>query len=154
MDRTSEPASCDSAARYVVEGLPPLLEVLRQSDVSELELQEGDIHVRLRRELVSEDEHAENHIEDPAGPIPLVPVVSEITAPLVGTFYRAATPGAPPLVAEGSPVADDTVVGIIEALHVLTEVEAGCSGTITAVLAREGQAVQYGQPLFEVTPGG
>jgi acetyl-CoA carboxylase biotin carboxyl carrier protein len=70
---------------------------------------------------------------------------------LVGTFYRAGKPGVPPLVTEGSQVEDDTVVGIIEALHELTDVEAGCRGIVSKVFATDGQPVEYGQPLFEVS---
>lgn len=84
---------------------------------------------------------------------PAEPRIQAITSPLVGTFYRAGKPGAPPLVDEGTWVEEDTVVGIVEALHVLTEVEAQCRGRIASVKATDGMPVQYGQPLFEVAPG-
>jgi acetyl-CoA carboxylase biotin carboxyl carrier protein len=96
---------------------------------------------------------AEAEIEEMELPS-LEPEGLQVTAPLVGTFYSAANPGDPPYVGEGSVVEDHTVVGIIEALQVLTEVEAGCRGTVTAVLATDGQAVEYGQALFEVAPNG
>jgi acetyl-CoA carboxylase biotin carboxyl carrier protein len=59
-----------------------------------------------------------------------------------------------PLVTEGSMVEESTVIGIIEALQVLTDVEADCSGVVTAVLATDGQPVEYNQPLLEVRPSG
>jgi acetyl-CoA carboxylase biotin carboxyl carrier protein len=77
-----------------------------------------------------------------------------VVAPIVGTFYRADPPDGEPLVAEGSRVEDDTVVAIIDALQVPTPVEAGCAGVVTRVMASDGEAVEYGQPLFEVALDG
>jgi acetyl-CoA carboxylase biotin carboxyl carrier protein len=73
-----------------------------------------------------------------------------VRASIVGTFYRAGKPGMAPLVSEGLHVQDSTVIGIIEALQVLTDVEAGNSGTVTSVLATDGQPVEYNQPLLEI----
>ena len=140
-------------ADYIAETLPRLLDVLQESDVRELELREGDVRVRLHRVEGREAEALAEALGE-SEPLPLAePQMVEVTSPLVGTFYRAGKPGAPPLVEEGSRVQQDTVVGIIEALQVLTEVEAGCDGTVTKVLATDGQPVEYGQSLFEVTPG-
>ena len=86
---------------------------------------------------------------------PASPQVLEITCPLVGTFYRAPKPGMPPLVTEDSPVEPDTVVGIVEALREqLTEIQAECTGRVVRVLATDGQPVEYGQVLFEVSTDG
>jgi acetyl-CoA carboxylase biotin carboxyl carrier protein len=76
----------------------------------------------------------------------------EIKAPLVGTFYQAASPDSDPYVEVGSHVDPQTVVCIVEAMKVMNEIKAETSGTIVAVLATNGQAVQYGQPLFKVRP--
>lgn len=142
------------AADYFVGQLPSLLQVIQDSDVSEIEVQEGDVRIRVHRSRRTVE--ASVDAEDAAFPVspPRAPLSISITSPLVGTFYRAGTPGMAPLVAEGSRVERETVVGIVEALQVLTEVEAGCEGIVTKVLATDGQAVEYGQTLFEVSPGG
>ena len=142
-----------AGADYITETLPRLLEVLQESDVRELELREGEVRVRLHRVPAREAEALVEALGETEPLPPLESQIVEVTSPLVGTFYRAGKPGTPPLVEEGSQVHPDTVVGIIEALHVLTEVEAGCAGTVTKVLATDGQPVEYGQPLFEVRPG-
>jgi acetyl-CoA carboxylase biotin carboxyl carrier protein len=76
--------------------------------------------------------------------------LEKITAPLVGTFYRASSPDADPFVKVGSTVTKDTVVGIIEAMKVMNEIKAETSGVIKKVLVDNAMAVQYGQPLFLV----
>lgn len=137
------------------EHLPGLLTVLQSSDIRELHLCDGGIELRLHRAdevrgedwLMEELEVQERIIES------LPPEVHTITSQLVGTFYRADHPGSAPLVSEGTAVQEDTIVGIIESLTVLTEVEAGCSGIVTKVFATDGQPVEYGQALFEVRPG-
>lgn len=144
----------DELDGFLLDGLPDLLRVLRSSDVCELEVQGGDLRVRLHRSAVQRVEGPAEEAQEAEAPPPLEPRVVEITAPLVGTFYRAHEPGMPPLVESGSHVADDTLVGIVEALQVLTEVPAGCRGTVTNVLATDGQPVGYGQALFEVTLDG
>jgi biotin carboxyl carrier protein len=142
----------DETLDEVTERLSGLLDVLQGTDVQELEVTEGDVRVKLHRNVV---QRAEQEV-DPVVDVELAsePPVVPVTAPLVGTFYRAGKPGMAPLVSEGSVVEDDTVVGIIEALQVLTEVEAGCSGQVVTVLATDGQPVEYGQRLFEVRTRG
>ncbi|HZU11648.1 MAG TPA: biotin/lipoyl-containing protein [Chloroflexota bacterium] len=141
----------DDATEYIRRALPELLQVLQNSDVRELHIADSGTQVRIHRASLSGGQELE--VTDVAAePETLLPGAEQITAPLVGTFYRASQPGAPPLVEEGSTVTEDTVVGIIEALQVLTEVEAGRSGVVSKVLATDGHAVQYGQPLFEVVP--
>jgi acetyl-CoA carboxylase biotin carboxyl carrier protein len=74
----------------------------------------------------------------------------EIASPMVGTFYRAASPDAPPFVDVGKTVNEDTVVGIIEAMKVMNEIKAETSGVIAEVVAENGKPVQFGQVLFKV----
>ena len=71
---------------------------------------------------------------------------------MVGTFYAASGPDAPPFVSVGSVVRPDTTVCVIEAMKVFTEIPAGLSGTITEVLVKNGQPVEFGQPMFRVNP--
>ena len=135
---------------YLTHSLPKLLRILQDSDVRELQLEEGDIRVRIHRGsevLVDAPGEMGAPVELPA---PDMPTSALVRASIVGTFYRAGKPGMAPLVSEGSRVQDSTVIGIIEALQVLTDVEAGCAGIVTAVLATDGQPVEYNQPLLEI----
>jgi acetyl-CoA carboxylase biotin carboxyl carrier protein len=75
-----------------------------------------------------------------------------IESPMVGTFYTAAGPGKPTFVQAGSKVNPDTIVCLIEAMKIFNEIKAETSGTIEAVLAKNGQAVEFGQPLFRIKP--
>ena len=79
--------------------------------------------------------------------------VVEITAPIVGTFYSAPDPKAPPFVKVGSAVTPNTVVCVLEAMKLFTAVEAVVEGEITEVLAKDGEFVEFGQPLFKVKKG-
>jgi acetyl-CoA carboxylase biotin carboxyl carrier protein len=82
-------------------------------------------------------------------PVESVPM-KEIVSPMVGTFYRAASPDAPPFVDVGKAVTEDTVVCIIEAMKVMNEIKAETSGVIAEVVADNGKPVQFGQALFKV----
>ncbi|HSN33690.1 MAG TPA: acetyl-CoA carboxylase biotin carboxyl carrier protein, partial [Ideonella sp.] len=73
-----------------------------------------------------------------------------VKSPMVGTFYRAASPGAKSFVEIGSQVKEGDTVCIIEAMKILNEIEADKAGTITQILCENGQAVEYGQPLFVI----
>ena len=97
----------------------------------------------------------------PAAPAPAAPAVEAaasapaekaetIDSPLVGTFYRATSPGAPALVSVGDKVTPDTVVAIIEAMKVMNEIKAEKSGIIREILVENGTPVEYGQPLFVI----
>ena len=76
--------------------------------------------------------------------------VSVLSAPLLGTFYRAARPGAAPFVVEGATVEPETVVGIIEVMKLMNAVRAGRHGRICEILAQDGALVEYGEPLLRI----
>jgi acetyl-CoA carboxylase biotin carboxyl carrier protein len=78
--------------------------------------------------------------------------MAAVTAPLLGTFYVAPEPGAAPFVKVGQTVTEDTTVGLIEVMKVFNSVRAAVNGVVTEVLAKNGQFVEYGQPLFLVKP--
>lgn len=87
----------------------------------------------------------------PATPKPIESVpLREILSPMVGTFYRSASPDVPPFVDVGKTVTEDTVVCIIEAMKVMNEIKAETSGIIAEMLAENGKPVQFGQVLFRV----
>ncbi len=84
--------------------------------------------------------------QEPGGDAHALPV----SAPLLGTFYRAPKPGAAPFVEVGSPVEEETVVGIIEVMKLMNTVRSGVRGTVTEILVADGELVEYGQTLLRV----
>jgi len=97
--------------------------------------------------------HASGGPEAPAPaalPAPDTDGLATITAPMLGTFYRAEAPGKPPFVDVGQRVQPDTIVCIIEVMKMMNSVTAGVSGTILQIFAANAELVEYGQPLFEV----
>jgi acetyl-CoA carboxylase biotin carboxyl carrier protein len=82
------------------------------------------------------------------------PSMQQVTAPLLGIFYRAPRPGAAPYVEVGSEVQEDTVIGIIEVMKLMNSVPAGVRGTVAEILVEDGATVEYGQVLLHVSRGG
>ncbi|WP_040436988.1 acetyl-CoA carboxylase biotin carboxyl carrier protein, partial [Melaminivora alkalimesophila] len=85
-----------------------------------------------------------------AAPAPAEPAGHVVKSPMVGTFYRASSPGAKPFVEVGSQVKEGETLCIVEAMKILNEIEADKAGTVTRILGENGQAVEYGQPLFVI----
>ena len=86
----------------------------------------------------------------PLAEAPVVPTGHVVKSPMVGTFYRSASPGSKPFVEVGSAIQEGSAICIIEAMKIMNEIEADMSGTISKILVENGQAVEYGQPLFIV----
>ena len=136
-------------------------EILRLIDESELDelLIETDgfrLHV-LRGAKSAEVQGAEVQETTPAPPPPAPPHCRDglaISAPMLGTFYRAEAPGAAPFVDVGARVEPDTVVCLIEVMKMMNSIPAGVSGTIAEICAQNGELVEYGEPLFRVEPDG
>jgi acetyl-CoA carboxylase biotin carboxyl carrier protein len=143
-----------------------LVELMKEHELAEVDLKQGDQRIRLRRghePLVQTGAPAAAPAPAPAAaPAPSAPsspaptaAVDEanvvyITSPMVGTFYVASGPDAPPFVSVGDSVGPDTTVCILEAMKVFNEIPAECSGKILARLAESGDAIEYGQKLFKV----
>jgi acetyl-CoA carboxylase biotin carboxyl carrier protein len=142
-----------------------LIELLEESGINEIEIREGEESVRITRAaaVAASSFMMPQAIFSPgAAPPPVdagAPVASPdatdappaghaVTAPMVGTFYRAPSPGAKPFVEAGQPVAVGDTLCIIEAMKMLNQIEADKAGTIKAILVESGQPVEYGQPLF------
>ena len=87
---------------------------------------------------------------DAAESVETVEETIEITAPMVGTFYLTPEPDAEPFVKVGTKVEPDSIVCILEAMKLFTEIEADCSGQVVEILAKNGELVEYGQPLFKI----
>jgi len=142
--------------------LKTLIDLVSESNVSELEITEAEGKVRIVKgggvPMVMPAAAAAvvpaPVVEAAAAPA-AAPVSSEteptghaVKSPMVGTFYRAASPGAKPFVEIGSQVKEGQTICIIEAMKILNEIEADKSGTVTQVLCENGQAVEYGQPML------
>ena len=135
--------------------------LLEDSSFDELELEIDGLKVHLKRRggngdiprfLAKGDEPAEARPLMPAfSPAPLRdPLLAEVRAPLLGTFYRAPRPGAPPFVEVGAAVEPDTTVGIIEVMKLMNTVRAGTRGRVREIRARDGSLVEYGEVLLLV----
>lgn len=137
--------------------LKTLIDLVQQSGIAELEICEGEEKVRISRS--GQTTTHTNVMMAPAAPVavPAAPAVPEaapvpeghvIKSPMVGTFYRSSAPGAKAFVEAGQAVKAGDTVCIIEAMKLLNEIEADHDGVIKAILAENGQPVEYGQPLF------
>ncbi len=142
--------------------LKALIDLVEKSGIAELEITEGEEKVRIAKQGGSAPapsfhmHHASPAPQAvPAAPAaaPAEPVAAEpeghaVKAPMVGTFYRSSAPGAQSFVEVGQTVKAGDTLCIIEAMKLMNEIEADASGVIKAILAENGQPVEYGQPLF------
>jgi acetyl-CoA carboxylase biotin carboxyl carrier protein len=158
--------------------LKEILQILEEKEITEFELEEQGMKLRIRKAAASP-----NHSAGPAAPVPLVPTVVPsspnapgpvalapapaaafpvptaeeqglvtVKSPIVGTFYRAPDPGLPPFVNVSDHVRVGQVLCIIEAMKLMNEIEAEVAGEIVKVHHESGQPVQYGEPLFVIRP--
>ncbi|MGZ5179738.1 MAG: acetyl-CoA carboxylase biotin carboxyl carrier protein [Ramlibacter sp.] len=142
--------------------LKTLIDLVSESNVSELEITEAEGKVRIVKGGGQVIQHMVSPVQTAAAPgpapaqiqaapvaaAPEQPAGHAVKSPMVGTFYRASSPGAKSFVEIGSQVKQGDTVCIIEAMKILNEIEADKSGTITQILCENGQAVEYGQSLF------
>jgi acetyl-CoA carboxylase biotin carboxyl carrier protein len=151
-----------------------LIEVINEKGIEEFELEQGGTRLRI----VSGRAVAPPMVAGPpAAPVPAEappaeetsrvpgtsatpdaqpeddPNLKKVTSPMVGTFYRSSSPGAPPFVEVGDKVDDQTVLCIIEAMKLMNEIHAETRGVVKKILVENGQPVEYGQVLFLVEPG-
>jgi len=160
--------------------LKELIEFLIEKDIAEFELERGDVKVRIKRAAEpgahprTEAHYFAVHPAPPAAPdvgrgpvpgapgspaVPLAapaPIPEEslhmVKSPIVGTFYEAPSPGAPPFVKPGDMVEVGQVLCIVEAMKLLNEIESDVAGEIVKKLASNGQPIEYGQDLFTIRP--
>ena len=141
--------------------LKTLIDLVSDSNVSELEITEAEGKVRIVKSsgapLVMQQPTIAMAAVPAAVPITAAPVADAapvletghaVKSPMVGTFYRSASPGAKAFVDAGDIVKEGDTICIIEAMKILNEIEADKSGTVRKILCENGQAVEYGQPLF------
>jgi acetyl-CoA carboxylase biotin carboxyl carrier protein len=152
-----------------------LIEFLKEQDISEFELERGDVKIRVKRgvsapqlivpAMVPQISTSAPHAAAPPTPTapataaPAAEPVADDTAnahivksPIVGTFYECPSPGAPPFVKLGDSVSVGQVLCIVEAMKLMNEIESDVSGTIVKRFVENGQPVEYGQQLFAVKP--
>ena len=140
-----------------------LIELLDESGVAEIEIKEGEESVRISRNAPMNAQAMAMPAMHMAAPAPMAaaPAAAEaaapaeeeisghkITSPMVGTFYRSPSPGAPAFADVGKHVSEGDTLCIIEAMKILNQIEADKSGTVKAILVENGQPVEFGQPLF------
>ena len=139
--------------------LKTLIDLVSESNISELEITEAEGKVRIVKAgpaAVAAPVYAPAlagppAAAAPAAPVPeAAPVGKTIKSPMVGTFYRAASPGAKAFAELGDPVKVGQPVCIIEAMKIMNEIEADVDGKVLRILCENGQAVEFGQPLFIV----
>jgi acetyl-CoA carboxylase biotin carboxyl carrier protein len=152
-----------SNAPFDFDRLLALVELMEKHSLTEISLQRGDEKWRLRRgpEMMSPIVATSM----PAAPVSASPAPAAaasgprndgsvtINSPTVGTFYASPTPDDPAFVKIGSTVTPETVVCIVEAMKVFNQIPAEVSGTVIEVLVKNGDSVEFGQPLFRVRPG-
>jgi acetyl-CoA carboxylase biotin carboxyl carrier protein len=146
--------------------LKTLIDLVSESNVSELEITEPEGKVRIvKAGAAATSQPTYSHPAPPlmltaGGPVQPNPQAAAapaepppghtVKSPMVGTFYRASTPGAKPFVEIGSAVKQGETICIVEAMKILNEIEADKSGTVVRICCENGQAVEYGQPLFVI----
>jgi acetyl-CoA carboxylase biotin carboxyl carrier protein len=152
--------------------LKTLIDLVAESGIAEIEVTEGEDKVRIVKHnpvvaptpvpasaptavYAAAAPGAAGTAQPPAAPVAPPPAVEEpkghvVKSPMVGTFYRSSSPGAKPFVELGQAVKPGDTLCIIEAMKLLNEIEAEVAGTVKEILVENGQAVEYGQPLFVI----
>jgi acetyl-CoA carboxylase biotin carboxyl carrier protein len=144
-----------------IKEIKTIIDLMKKNDLSVFEIEKEGFRLKLQRgpsaqvappPVAGQSKTAATTAEAaPAVPKTIESVqLKEIVSPMVGTFYRAASPDAPPFVDVGKTVTEETVVCIIEAMKVMNEIKAETSGIIAEVGAENGKPVQFGQVLFKV----
>jgi acetyl-CoA carboxylase biotin carboxyl carrier protein len=144
-----------------IEDIKQLVQLMVDNDLSELSMTDGERKVSLKRGpaglpvVVGGTVPALAAAAPAAAPVPepaAAEKLLEIKSPMVGTFYAAASPDSDAYVSAGATVTEDTVVCIVEAMKVMNEIKAECTGTVVEVCVKNTQPVEYGQVLFRVRP--
>ena len=142
-----------------------IIDLMKKNDLSVFEMEKDGFRLKLQKGLGDQPIVVSSPVPAAISPVANGPAMTatpaaapageasnlkDVSSPMVGTFYRAASPDAPPFVDVGTRVTEDTVVCIIEAMKVMNEIKAETSGVIAEVVAENGKPVQFGQALFRV----
>jgi len=161
------PAMPKAKASAVVGDVEHLMEMMVAHDVTEIDIEDGPRKIVLKRgsfaaAMATPTAMAPTMIAAPAPALATAPAEApaaeeksdliEITSPMVGTFYASSSPDSDPFASAGANVTDNTVVCIVEAMKVMNEIKAECSGTVAEVCVKNAEPVEFGQVLFKVKP--
>jgi acetyl-CoA carboxylase biotin carboxyl carrier protein len=155
-----------------LDDIKQILEMMREHELSELELEHADFKVRLRKQGSGHAGVSVQHVAIPAPAVGTPPAVTTVApagsaasppaddalelavlkSPIVGTFYRSPEPGAKAFAEVGDTVRKGQVLCIIEAMKLMNEINAECDGEVVKVYVENGQAVQYGERLMAIRP--
>ncbi|HYZ76391.1 MAG TPA: acetyl-CoA carboxylase biotin carboxyl carrier protein [Gaiellaceae bacterium] len=158
--RGEETLAAGAVDQARAERIREIVRIVQESGVGEVTIEDDDLRVSVRRSddqldrLPRAPDEAPLAVEEPE-PAPVEPRADglvRVEAPMVGTFYRAPQPGAPPFVEEGDPVAPGQTLCILEAMKLMNEVKADVEGIVRAIYVENAQPVEYGQLLFELEP--
>ncbi len=149
-----------------VRAIRQLVRMMKRYDLTAIDFVEGPTQIRLRRRgaepapapmapapwATFAPGPAPAPAPSPPSPAPAAPAGLMIESPMVGTYYSSSSPDAPAFVGVGTVLRPDSTVCIIEAMKVFTDIPSGLAGTVTEILVKNGQSVEFGQPLFRITP--
>ena len=138
-----------------------LMELLEESGMSEIEIKEGEESVKISRygnSPAPSHSFVQHQAPTSLPPVVAAPVIADepstvgqsLTSPMVGTYYSAPSPTAKPFVTIGQHVKQGDTIGIVEAMKIMNQIEAEKSGTVLQILVKDGEAVEFGQPLIIV----
>lgn len=138
-----------------------LMELLEESGMSEIEIKEGEESVKISRygnSPAPSHSFVQQQAPTSVPPMVAVPVIADepstvgqsLTSPMVGTYYSAPSPTAKPFITIGQHVKQGDTIGIVEAMKIMNQIEAEKSGTVLQILVKDGEAVEFGQPLIIV----
>jgi acetyl-CoA carboxylase biotin carboxyl carrier protein len=170
MGKTMNVPTASNQDIFDVRKIRRLVELMKEHDLSEIDLQQGEVRIQLRRPgtatplpVACATTFQAPPMVAPGPPAPESVAPSPVAAkiergtviksPMVGTFYAASDPDSPPFVKVGDHVGPETVVCIVEAMKVFNQIPAELSGRIVAMLAENGAPVEFGQPLFRIDTG-
>ena len=133
-----------------------LVEILTEQNLNEIEVQRGDLRIRIRREsgasVPAPSSAGSGQVPDTVtGSVERESLLT-VTSPVVGTFYRSSSPDAEPYVEEGDLVSRGQVLCLVEAMKLMNEIESEVDGRVVKVLVENEAGVEYGQPLFVIEP--
>ncbi len=159
----ARPKKAGTSSTFDMLELEKLIDLFQRKDITELEVEHAGIRVKLGKQSGSEVQRTQSLLPErpsqPKGRAHVEHTLSDpslfpITSPLVGTFYRASSADAKPYVEEGDRVRKGQVLGLIEAMKLMNEIESDVDGTVVSILVENGTPVEYGEPLALLRPQG
>jgi acetyl-CoA carboxylase biotin carboxyl carrier protein len=174
--KPAAPAPARAGQQTITERVDALAEVLRRHELNEIEVEDGGVRIYVRRgggeaHVMHAAPTVVHHAPPAATPHAPAPTasgatppaasststsdgnVAYVTSPFVGTFYRSPSPDSAPFVDVGTRIKKGQVICIVEAMKLMNEIEAEIEGSIVQILVENGQAVEYGEPLFKIKVG-